>query len=236
MSFSFFSAELNRYIFPIDSTMTSTKTSYLESSIRRGFTSEDVRLWQALCRQCETNIGDSHKYMHFILDVAKHNDVEALDIIKTGRLCSEQKSVNQKFIEALMLAVCDDGDAADVDDDVDDKQAVKAVLDLTADEDSGSYEEEERKGPFDHDDTPNSAEAYEIDGFVVHDDEPEVEAVTKQMLRKSIKILTPHESVTRVTPHGLARRSSLVETPAGAVALKASSLKKRVLESISEEE
>jgi len=204
--------------------MTSIKTSYLENSIRRGFTSEDVRLWQALCRQCETNIGDSHKFMHFILDVAKHNDVDALDIIKTGRLCSEQKSVNQKFIEALMLAVYD-GDGDDADVDVDDKKAVKAVLDLTADEDSGSYEEEEGEGPFDddRDDTPNSADAYEIDGFVVSDDLPE--AAYKALARSN----------TNVTPHGLARKNALVETPAGAVALKASSLKKRVLESISEE-
>jgi len=206
--------------------MTSIKTSYLENSIRRGFTSEDVRLWQALCRQCETNIGDSHKYLHFILDVAKHNGVDALDIIKTGRLCSDQKAVNQKFIEALMLAVYD-GDGDDDDNDVDDKAAVKAVLDLTADDDEGSYEEE-GEGPFDYarDDNPNSADAYEIDGFVVEDDEP-AEKWAPEMGGKGESEHLCREEL---------RRSRFVETTAGAVALKKSSLKKRVLESISEEE
>jgi len=42
------------------------------------------------------------------------------------------------------------------------------VLDLTADESSGSYEED---GYYEYDADPNSAEAYEIDGFVVPDDE-----------------------------------------------------------------
>lgn len=210
--------------------MTSIKTSYLENSIRRGFTSEDVRLWQALCRQCETNIGDSHKYMHFILDVAKHNGVDALDIIKTGRLCSEQKSVNQKFIEALMLAVYD-GDGDDADVDVDDKKAANSVLDLTA-EDSGSYEEE-GEGPFDYDrdDTPNSADAYEIDGFVVEDHE---EPLSPKRLVTAAEALRNSSATVKVS--GLVRRRALVETTAGAVALKDSSLKKRVLESISEEE
>jgi len=212
--------------------MTSIKTSYLENSIRRGFTSEDVRLWQALCRQCETNIGDSHKCMHFILDVAKHNDVDALDIIKTGRLCSEQKSVNQKFIEALMLAVYD-GDGEDADVDVDDKKAAKSVLDLTADEDEGSYEEDEGEGTFDYarDDTPNSADAYEIDGFVVEDHE---ETLSPTRLVTAAEALRNSSATVKVS--GLVRRRALVETPAGAVALKASSLKKRVLESISEQE
>lgn len=215
--------------------MTSIKTNYLENSIRRGFTSEDVRLWQALCRQCETEVGESHKYMHFILDVAKHNSVGALDIVKTGRLCSGQKAVNQKFIEALVLAVCDDDglELDDDDNDVDDKKPAESVLDLTAeDEDSGSYETE-GEGPFDYarDDMPNSADAYEIDGFVVEDHE---EPLPKNKLATAAECLRNSSATMRV--NGLARRNALVETPAGAVALKESSLKKRVLESISEEE
>jgi len=230
MVFQYFSPEMNRYIFSIDSNMTSNKTSFLEANIRKGFTSEDVRLWQALCRQCETDVADSHKWMHFILDMAKHNAEPALQIIHTGRELSGQKAVNQKFIEALVLAVCSDND-----DDEDDKAAAN-ILDLTADEDleSGSYEEEEKGFYDDIDDNPTSADAYEIDGFVVADDEPEAEG--NRILRKSSKVLEPEEAVRRTELPGLMRSSAFVETPAGAVAVRKSSLKKRVLESISEDE
>jgi len=205
--------------------MTSNKTSFLEASIRKGFTSEDVRLWQALCRQCETDVADSHKWMHFILDMAKHNSEPALQIIHTGRELSGEKAINQKFIQALILAVCSD------DEDEDDKAAAK-VLDLTADEElseSGSYEETSKgfyddiEEAYDYIDNPSSADAYEIDGFVVADDEPE--AKDTRILRKSSKELP-----------GLMRSGAFVETPAGAVALRKSSLKKRTLESISEDE
>lgn len=207
--------------------MTSTKTTYLEHSIRNGFTSEDVRLWQALCRQCETAVGDSRKFMHFILDLAKHNEVDPLEIIKTGRLCSGQKAVNQRFIEALTLAVYEDDDGAD--DDIDDKAAIKSVLDLTADDDDSASYETEGEGPFDRDDNPNSADAYEIDGFVVQD---EHEGTTHaDRVHEMNEIRQARRSALKAS----ARRGNFVETPAGAVALK-HSLKKRVLESISEEE
>ena len=202
--------------------MTSTKTSFLEDSIRKGFTSEDVRLWQALCRQCETDIGDSHKFMHFILDMATHNGESALQIIHTGRELSKQKAVNQEFINALVLAVCsddeacyEDAEAATREEDAIQRDAQK-VLDLTAEESSGSYETT-GEDHFYQDCTPNSADAYEIDGFVVEDDEaPPTDKKKKSALKRTV--------------------SSFVETPAGAVALRKSSLKKRVLESISEDE
>jgi len=131
-----------------------SKTTFLEQSIRDGYTSEDVRLWQALCRHCETKVGKSHEYMFTILDIAKHNKTEALDIIRMGRMCSAQKNVNEKFMESLLRAVCSE-------DDEEGK-----VLDLTADEtlsESGSYEEEPKR--------LTSAEAYEVDGYGVVDDE-----------------------------------------------------------------
>jgi len=186
----------------------STKTTYLENRIRDGFTSEDVRLWQALCRQCEMEVGDSVKYMRVILDLAHHNDCGPLDLIKTGRICSEQKNVNQKFMEALMLSVYSDGEDIDADipaDDVFEEKPTK-VLDLTADDDlsSASYEEEEGEGPFDddRDDTPNSKDAYEIDGFVVED----VEA--------SPSVFHTDTRVTTVTAKGLARSNALVKKEA----------------------
>jgi len=190
--------------------MSSTKTTYLENSIRKGFTSEDVRMWQALCRQCELEVGDSIKYMFTVLDIAKHNQVGPLDIVKMGRLCSEQKNVNQKFMEALLLAVYSDGEEEegegpfddDADADVDDKKPVK-VLDLTADDDddlSGSYEETSEKY-YDTNDNPTSHQAYEIDGFVVEDDEAESGQGTEAH---------PKPGVTRVTANGLARSNALV--------------------------
>lgn len=178
--------------------MSNPKTTYLENRIRDGFTSDDVRLWQALCRQCEMEMGDSVKYMFTILDIAKHNDVGPLDIVKTGRLCSEQKAINQKFMEALLLAVYDG------DDEKSDEKVVK-VLDLTADDEdlSGSYEEEDGEGPFDHDDTPTSADAYEIDGFVVEDHEEEKPEPAFKALQR--------EGRATVKVSGLARSNALVK-------------------------
>jgi len=180
--------------------MSNPKTAYLEARIRDGFTSEDVRLWQALCRQCEMEVGDSVKFMFTILDIAKHNAVGPIDIVKTGRLCSEQKAINQKFMEALLLAVYE-GDDEKEDDDVDDK--VVKVLDLTADDDdlSGSYEEE-GYGPFD-DDRPTSADAYEIDGFVVEDHEEEKPEPAFKALQR--------EGRATVKVSGLARSNALVK-------------------------
>jgi len=225
--------------------MTSAKTNYLESTIRDGYTSEDVRMWQALCRQCETEVGDSVKYMWTILDIAQHNSCGPIGIISMGRDVCDQKNVNQKFMEALLLAVYEP----------DEKEP--KVLDLTADDEdlSGSYEEEEGEGPFDddRDDNPNSKDAYEIDGFVVEDEnsvsdvtesEPDLEPGTpfsKTAFKKRAHYLAtgehqrPIDKIGRGMKRMLKSSSNKIETPAGAVAIK-SSLKKRVLESISEEE
>jgi len=158
---------------------------------------------------CYKFLGDSIKYMFTVLDIAKHNQVGPLDIVKMGRLCSEQKNVNQKFMEALLLAVYSDGEEEeregpfddDADADVDDKKPVK-VLDLTADDDdlSGSYEATSEKY-YDHNDNPTSHQAYEIDGFVVEDDEAESNQGTEAH---------PKPGVTRVTANGLARSNALV--------------------------
>jgi hypothetical protein len=145
--------------------MTSHKTTYLETSIRKGFTSEDVRMWSALCKNCETEIGESTAFMWTILDIAKHNSVGPLDVVKMGRQLCKQKSINKDFIKAILASVCSDGE--------EDEEIVGKVLDLTAEEEdlSGSYEETD---DF-YKDMPNSNEAYEIDGFVVpdHHSEPE---------------------------------------------------------------
>ena len=232
--------------------MTSAKTNYLESTIRDGYTSEDVRMWQALCRQCETEVGDSVKYMWTILDIAQHNSCGPIGIISMGRDVCDQKNVNQKFMEALLLAVYEPDDK---DQDGFPLEKHPKVLDLTADDEdlSGSYEEEEGEGPFDddRDDTPNSKDAYEIDGFVADDGDavthspPEGyeysqhEPDSPLFVTEKERAMPATPARTRVRVSGLARSNALVrkqiETPAGAVAIK-SSLKKRVLESISEEE
>jgi len=137
--------------------MTTTKTTYLEARIRDGYTSEDVRMWQALCELCKTEVGPSIGHMWTIIDIAKNTQSTILDVVKMGRTVSEQKNINEQFMRALFLAVTsDDEGEGPFDDDVDDKKP--KILDLTCDEelsDSGSYEEEpERLG---------SAACYAID-------------------------------------------------------------------------
>jgi len=144
----------------------SAKTRYLEQKIREEYTSADVALWQALCRQCETEVGDSVDHMYLIIDMAKHCDVNVLDIIKSGRIASGQKNINGKFIECLIKEMYGDDVEAVEEVDDEDKDDKKSVLDLTANEElSGSYEETSEK----YADDPNSKDAYEIDGFVVED-------------------------------------------------------------------
>jgi len=137
-----------------------TQTLYMTKMIRAGFEAADVNLWQSLLQQAKTDIGDSHHYLFLLLDMARHNKCDVLEVVKTGRVCSGQKSVNEKFIDSLLNCV------ASPKDEVGD--ASTGVLDLTADEelsDSASYEETSEP----YNDNPNSAEAYEIDGFVVED-------------------------------------------------------------------
>jgi len=137
-----------------------TQTVYMTKMIREGFEAADVNLWQSLLQQAKTDIGDSHEYVFLLLDMARHNKCGVLEIVKTGRVCSNEKAVNEKFMNALFHAV-----ASDTEEAQDSVKSTK-VLDLTCDEElSGSYEETSEP----YNDNPNSAEAYEIDGFVVED-------------------------------------------------------------------
>jgi len=137
---------------------------YTTRMIREGFEKHHVDMWHALCQQAKTDVGKSREYLFILLDMARHNDCDVLDIIKTGEVCSKQKNINEKFMSGLTHCLVSD-------DEVEIIKPGTGVLDLTAEEElaeSGSYEEE-GEGPFDHDDNPTSADAYEIDGFVVAD-------------------------------------------------------------------
>lgn len=136
--------------------MTSTKTKYLEERIRDGYTSEHVRMWQALCEQAKCEVGPSVQHLWTIIDIAKNTHVDVLDVVKMGEQVSEQKNINEKFMRALFLAVSSEDD----DDEV--GPVEPKVIDLTCDEDlseSGSYEEE-------CGDRPDSATCYLIDDEV----------------------------------------------------------------------
>jgi len=168
-----------------------TQTLFMTKMIRAGFEKADVDLWQALLQQAKTNIGDSHTYVFLLLDMARHNKVDVLEIVKTGRVCSNQKTINEKFIDALMNAV-------NVDEEVDVGEPATGVLDLTCDEElshssSGSYEETTEP----YNDNPTSAEAYEIDGFVVpdHHSQPADEDVDDKVVKPRKRLLKRRLSV-----------------------------------------
>lgn len=151
------------------------QTAYLTKMIREGFEKEDVDMWQQLCQQCKTDVGKSHEYMFLLLDMARHNECSVLDIVNSGRVCSGQRSINDKFVAAVLNCVASD----------DERNASTKVLDLAAEESSGSYEETDKH----YLDNPTSAEAYEIDGFVVPDSqpaEPEPKATLKRKLKQVI--------------------------------------------------
>lgn len=163
----------------------SVQTLYMTKQIRDGFEALDVQMWQSLCQQAKTEIGDSVEHLFLIIDMARHNECGVLDIIKTGRVCSGQKAVNEKFIEGLMSSLADG-------DEVATSHASTRVLDLTCEEsdaDSGSYEETSQE----YNANPTSAEAYEIDGFVVADDD----ADDKVNLKKSKKLKRRLELVSQ---------------------------------------
>jgi len=154
---------------------------YLTKKIREGFEKADVDMFAALCQQCKTDIGRSREYMFLLLDMARHNDdCDVLEIVKTGRVCSSQNTINDKFIDALIHAVASD----------EERDTSTKVLDLTADEElsessSGSYEETSEPQGHYYNDNPTSAEAYEIDGFVVADDDADVDDKPNGLLKKS---------------------------------------------------
>lgn len=197
----------------------SAKTRYLEKKIREEYTSADVALWQGLCRQCETEAGDSIDHMYVILDMAKHNDVQPLDIIKCGRVASGQTAVNGRFMECLIKEMYGD-----------DAENVESVLDLTAEEElSGSYEETDEK----YIDDPNSKEAYEIDGFVV----PDEEADTGHRCQHGVLLKDNDEACDpcwRASIKAAAAKKANAETPTGAGKVPRDIWKKRNLQTIEE--
>lgn len=172
---------------------------YTESKIRAGYSSVDIQIWQALCRQCLTEVGKSVAYMRTILDMADHVNADVLDIVSSGRQLSGQKSVNEKFIVALYNMVNDDGEGTE------DITPSSKVLDLTCDEElsrsSGSYEETSEPGEGSR---LYSKECYEIDGFVVedHDSDEDVDRDDKVAPAKSPPV--------EVRVSGLARSNALV--------------------------
>lgn len=201
MAFSIFCANENRYKFLFPSIMTS-KTEYLEKRIRDGFTTEDVRLWQGLCRAVELELAESTTHMYAILDLAKHNGCGPLDMVKTGRMLSNEKAINEKFMAALFLSVVSDNEGDDEAAD-EEQDEPKKIIDLTADE-SGSYEETSepntRLEPSQYyNDCPTSAEAYEIDGFVVPDHES-VPASEESPPRAASSTSKPHPARTPGAP------------------------------------
>ena len=92
-----------------------TQTTYLTKMIREGYEPIDVNLWQAVCQQAKTDIGDSRTYLFLLLDMARHNQVDVLEIVKTGRVCSGQKSINEKFMKALHECLTDPEDSVIID-------------------------------------------------------------------------------------------------------------------------
>jgi len=157
------------------------KQAYVEKKIREGFSSVEVNMWQALCRQCEMEVENSLQHMWTILDIARHNQSDVLDVVKTGMIVSNQKSINQKFMHALLHAVYEENPS----------QEAPVDFDLTCEEElsashSGSYEEttepydEEADTPgslkdFVVNDNPTSTQAYDIDDDV--DDKKKVRVV-----------------------------------------------------------
>jgi cell division protein YceG involved in septum cleavage len=174
MSFSFFNEKSKQYINFFPQKMSSNKqVTYMTSKIREGYEPADITMWQNLLQQAKTDEGNSHEYLFLLLDMAQHNECDVLEIVKTGRVCSNAKSINEDFISSLRNCVnVDDDDASNSpmsQEGAPRKQAVK-VLDLTCEESSlssSSHSYEETSEPYNA--NPTSAEAYEIDGFVAPD-------------------------------------------------------------------
>jgi len=157
-----------------------TANAYLAKSIRAGYEKEDVDMFAALCQQCKTDIGESRTFMFLLLDMARHNGVDVLDIVKTGRVCSGQKSINEAFMFAIDNAVASD----------DERESSTKVLDLTADEElshssSGSYEETSEPGCQ----RPSSRDAYLIDDWCVEEPVEDADAVDHREIVKPKKRL-----------------------------------------------
>jgi len=132
---------------------------YLTKMIRAGYEKTDVDMFAALCQQCKTDIGESREYMYLLLDMARHNECDVMDIVKSGRVSSGQRNINDKFMTAVFDFVASDDDGVDTS---------TKVLDLTCaesvDSSSGSYEETSSR--------LTSAEAYDIDDDVEDKTDP----------------------------------------------------------------
>jgi len=156
----------------------------MTSKIREGYEAADVTMWQQLLQSAKTESGDSVRLLFLILDMAKHNECDVLDIVKTGRVCSGSKTIDQKFADALMHCV-DTPDEDDCDPPIMGgtlpRHTGVSVLDLTCDEESSgsSHSYEEASEPYN--DNPTSNEAYEIDGFVVEDHHSSPAPVTEKL-------------------------------------------------------
>jgi len=183
---------------------TNVKQLYMERMIRKGYSSADVTMWQSLLRSCEIDEPLAISHLSALLDLASHLKCSHLDLIKTGReLAPKEKRVTEAFLKAIFLMVDEDefADHVDANKSVNvktrpggngdsgtvNKPALPKVLDLTADDDdesSASYEETSEPGSdhWTYNQNPTSAEAYEIDGFVVPDEE-----ATPPVMRRSLK-------------------------------------------------
>jgi hypothetical protein len=159
--------------------MTAKSTVFLEQMIKDGYSMLSVTMWRGLLRRVETQEGDSCEYLWRILDIGKHLDANPVSVIHTTITNNPKlKTIDEDFMKCLFLLVSSD-DENDADEDIDDKPK---VLDLTADESlSGSYEETSQE----YNDNPTSAEAYELDGFVVEDHDSESEKPKK--LKRKLK-------------------------------------------------
>lgn len=160
---------------------------YMTAKIREGYEAADVTMWQQLLQSAKTEAGDSLRHLFLILDMAKHNQCEVLDIVKTGRVCSNSKSIDQKFADALIHCVdTPDDDVEVIEDGNIRRHTGPSVLDLTCnDESSGSsHSYEETSEPYN--DNPTSNEAYEIDGFVVEDHESPEQSGDEDVLHPDI--------------------------------------------------
>jgi len=154
------------------------QTVFMTKMIREGYEAADVTMWQSLLQKAKTDFA-VHDFVFLLLDMARHNKVNVLDIVKTGRVCSEQKTINQPFIDAILNAVASD----------DECESKPRVLDLTCEESSLSGSYEETSEPYN--DNPTSAEAYEIDGFVVADDDDVDDKPKKRLLKRKLVLESP---------------------------------------------
>lgn len=62
-----------------------TQTQFLEQQIREGFTTEDVRMWQNLCKDLALLKDDAEETMHGVLSICDHNGISPLAVASSIR-------------------------------------------------------------------------------------------------------------------------------------------------------